>query len=148
MRNSPVVTVDPTEISAPERERVAEAAARAKEAAVLDLAALPESVRAQVLFALDSLAHGHQVAAVATGKALTTSEAAELLGMSRSYLTRLCDEGRIPSYSVGTSRRIEAETVMTILRERSRARDEARAATSTRDERRLRRAARVAGLDS
>ena len=147
MRNSPVVTVDPTEISAPERELVAEAAARAKEAAVLDLAALPESVRAQVHFALDSLAHGRQVAAVATGKALTTSEAAELLGMSRTYLTRLCDEGRIPSYAVGASRRIEAETVMTVLRERSRARDEARAAASTGDERRLRRAARAAGLD-
>lgn len=148
MRNSPVVTVDPTEISAPERERVAEAAARAKEAAVLDLAALPEAVRAQVLFALDSLAHGHQVAAVATGKPLTTSEAADLLGMSRTYLARLCDEGRIPSYTVGTSRRIDAETVMTILRERSRAREEARAAAATRDERRLRRAARAADLDS
>lgn len=147
MRNSPVVTVDPTEISAPERELVAKAAARAKEADVLDLAALPESVRAQVLFALESLAHGRQVAAVATGKALTTSEAAELLGMSRTYLTRLCDEGRIPSYAVGASRRIESETVMTILRERSRTRDEARAVASTQDERRLRRAARAAGLD-
>lgn len=147
MRNSPVVTVDPNEISAPERGRVAEAVARAKEAGVLDLAALPESVRAQVLFALDSLAHGRQVAAVVTRKALTTSEAAELLGMSRTYLTRLCDEGRIPSYAVGASRRIEAETVMTILRERSRARDEGRAAASTRDERRLRRAARAAGVD-
>lgn len=147
MRNSPVVTVDPNEISAPERGRVAEAAARAKEAGVLDLAALPESVRAQVLFALDSLAHGRQVAAVVSRKALTTSEAAELLGMSRTYLTRLCDEGRIPSYAVGASRRIEAETVMTILRERSRARDEGRAAASTRDERRLRRAARAAGVD-
>jgi excisionase family DNA binding protein len=133
------------EISAPECERLVEAAARAEEGAVLDLAALPESVRAQVLFALDSLAHGHQVAAVATGKPLTTSEAAELLGMSRTYLTRLCDEGRIPSYTVGTSRRIEAETVMTILRERSRARDEARAAASTRDERRPRRAAQGRG---
>lgn len=147
MRNSPVVTVDPNEISAPERGRVAEAVARAKEAGVLDLAALPESVRAQVLFALDSLAHGRQVAAVVTRKALTTSEAAELLGMSRTYLTRLCDEGRIPSYAVGASRRIEAETVITILRERSRARDEGRAAASTRDERRLRRAARAAGVD-
>ena len=147
MRNSPVVTVDPNEISAPERKRVAEAVTRAKECAVLDLAVLPAAVRAQVLFALDSLAHGHQVAAVATGKALTTSEAAELLGMSRTYLSRLCDEGRVPSYAVGTSRRIEAETVMTILRERSRLREEGRAAAATRDERRLRRAARAAGLD-
>jgi excisionase family DNA binding protein len=67
--------------------------------------------------------------------------------MSRTYLSRLCDEGRVPSYAVGTSRRIEAETVMTILRERSRVREEGRAAAATRDERRLRRAARAAGLD-
>jgi excisionase family DNA binding protein len=147
MRNSPVVAVDLTEMSAPDLERVTEAAVSAKDGAVLDLAALPEAVRAQLLFVLDSLAHGHRVAAVATGKALTTSEAAELLGMSRTYLTRLCDEGRIPSYAIGASRRIEAETVMTILRARSRTRDEARSATSTRDERRLRRAARTASLD-
>ena len=116
MRNSPVVTVDPNEISAPERKRVAEAVTRAKECAVLDLAVLPAAVRAQVLFALDSLAHGHQVAAVATGKALTTSEAAEPPSGCRAPISAVCvTRVGAPTYAVGTSRRIQTETVMTIL---------------------------------
>jgi excisionase family DNA binding protein len=146
MRNSPILHVDPTKIPEAERAQVVDAVERVKDSGTLDFSSLPSAVRDQLLFALEALAHGHQVAAVATGKPLTTSEAAQLLGMSRSYLSRLCDEGRIPSYLHGTARRIDAETVMTILRERSRAREELRHATETRDERRLRHAARVAGL--
>ena len=146
MRNSPVVTVDPTTMSAEVRRHVEAVARDATDHNTIDLTSLPVEVREQLLFALASIARGKKVAAIADGKALTTTEAADLLGMSRSHLTRLCKEGRIPSYKVGTSLRVSAETVMTILRERGRLRAEAGEAVATADERRRARAARAAGL--
>lgn len=147
MRNSPVVTVDPAGLPAGERDRIDAALDDAKDSGKLDLSSLPDDVRDQLLFALHAIARGEQVAAVASGKALTTTEAAELLGMSRTHLTRLCQEGRVPSYTVGNSLRIDAETVMTILRDRGRIRVEARAAASSAEDRRRARAARAAGLE-
>jgi excisionase family DNA binding protein len=116
MRSSPVVTVDPTELPDGACDRLDAAVDEAKDSGKLDLTALPDDVRAQLLFALDALDRGEQVAAVASGRPLATTEAAELLGMSRTHLTRLCKEGRVPSFIVGNSLRIDSETVMTILR--------------------------------
>lgn len=146
MRNSPVVAVDPDDLPTAARARLTDAARRASEHGTIDLAVLPAEVREQLQFALDAIAHGQKVAAVAQGKALTTTEAAELLGMSRSHLTRLCKEGRIPSYPVGTSLRVDADTVLTILRERTRMQEQAREAASTADARRRARAAQAAGI--
>lgn len=146
MRNSPVVTVDPTELPDDARDRLDAAVDEAKNSGKLDLSALPDDVRAQLFFALDAVARGKQVAAVASGKPLTTTETAELLGMSRTHLSRLCKEGRVPSFTVGNSLRIDSETVMTILRERGRIRVEAREAAATAEDRRRERAARAAGI--
>jgi len=146
MRNSPVVTVDPTELADDARRRLDAAVDEAKNSGKLDLSALPDDVRAQLFFALDAVARGEQVAAVASGKPLTTTEAAELLGMSRTHLSRLCKEGRVPSFTVGNSLRIDSETVMTILRERGRIRVEAREAAATAEDRRRERAALAAGI--
>ncbi len=146
MRNSPVVTVDPTDLPADERDRLDAALDDAKHSGKLDLSSLPDDVRAQLFFALDAVARGEQVAAVASGKPLTTTEAAELLRMSRTHLSRLCKEGRIPSFTVGNSLRIDSETVMKILRERGRIRVEAREAAATAEDRRRARAARAAGI--
>jgi len=145
MRNSPIATVDPADLLDTDRERVAALLDDAKVNGTLDLSALPDDVRTQLFFALDAVARGKHVAAVADGKPLTTTEAAELLGMSRTLLTRMCNEGRIPSYTVGTSLRIDADTVLTILRERGRIKTEARHAVATADERRRDRAAVAAG---
>ena len=147
MRNSPVATVDPDDLVDTDRTAVGAALDVAKSSGVLDVAALPGDVRAQLFFALDAVARGKHVATVADGKPLTTTEAAELLGMSRTLLTRLCKEGRVPSYTVGSSLRIDADTVMTILRERGRIKHDAREAVATADERRRARAARAAGID-
>lgn len=146
MRNSPVITVDPAELPVDALGRLDAAVDEAKTSGKLDLSALPDDVRAQLLFALDAVARGEQVAAVASGKPLTTTEAAELLGMSRTHLTRLCKEGRVPSFTVGNSLRIDSETVMTILRERGRIRTEAREAAATAEDRRRERAARAADI--
>lgn len=147
MRNSPVLTVDPAELPRPDLELVTAAADEAKRGGRINVEALPASVREQLVFALDAISHGKQVAALATGKPLTTTEAAALLGMSRTHFTRLCDEGRIPSYVVGKSaRRVDPDVVMQILRDRSRLLDDARAALANADQRRRQRAARAAGL--
>lgn len=129
-----------------ELERLDSLVDEAKNSGTLDIAALPGDVRTQLLFALDAVARGEHVAAVASGKPLTTTEAAELLGMSRTHLARLCKQGRIPSFLVGNSTRIDSDTVMTILRERGRIRTEAREAVATAEDRRRERAARNAGI--
>lgn len=147
MRNSPVLTVDASEMPVDTRKCVQDSVENARQSGKLDLTALPEGVREQILFALDSIAKGRLVAAVANGKPLTTTEAAKLLGMSRTHLTRLCTEGRIPSFRVGSSLRVDAETVTAILQERSRARLEAENAVKSAETRRRARAARAAGLE-
>lgn len=146
MRTSPVNVVDPADLADDERDQLRHVAEDAVTSGKLDLGSLPEAVRAQLLFAVDAYLRGESVAAVATGKPLTSSEAAKLLGMSRTHLTRLCEEARIESFTVGNALRIPADEVMRILTERGRAKTEAREATATADDRRRARAARAAGL--
>ena len=74
------------------------------------------------------------------------SSLAELLGMPLTLLSRLCDEGRIPSVAAGLTRRIDAATVQTILHERARIKTDARKAIGTAEERRRTRAATAAGF--
>jgi excisionase family DNA binding protein len=148
MRTSPVNVVDPTDLDQDERERLLNAAEDATSSGKLDLESLPSAVREQLLFALAAYSRGESVATVAAGKPLTSNEAAKLLGMSRTHLTRLCDEGRIDSYNVGTALRVPADEVMRILAERGRAKSQAREAAATADDRRRARAARAAGLPS
>lgn len=146
MRTSPVNVVDPTDLPADERERLQHIAEEAASSGKIDLESLPPAVRDQLRFAIDAYARGESVAAVATGKPLTSTEAAKLLGMSRTHLTRLCEEDRIESFTVGNALRIPADEVMRVLTERGRVKTEAREAAVTADDRRRARAARAAGL--
>ena len=43
---------------------------------------------------------------------MTTQQAAEILGISRTYVVRLIDQGSIPAYLVGTHRRLRAIDVL------------------------------------
>jgi excisionase family DNA binding protein len=88
----------------------------------------------------------HNQLAETDGSSFTITEAAELLGMPQTLLSRLCDEGRIPSVAAGLTRRIDAATVQTILHERARIKTEARDAIETAEERRRIRAATAAGF--
>ncbi len=144
MRTSPVNVVDPADLAEDDRDRLREAVDDATSTGNVDLDALPEAVRAQILFAIDAYSRGESVAAVAGGKPLTSNEAAKLLGMSRNHLARLCREGRIESFDVGNALRIPAEEVMRILEARGKAKTQAREAVATADARRRARAARTA----
>jgi excisionase family DNA binding protein len=146
MRTSPLNVVDPTTLADTDRDRLEHAAKDAARTGKLDLESLPDAIREQLFFAIDAYARGETVAAVAAGKPLTSTEAAKLLSMSRTHLTRLCDEGRIESFTVGNALRIPGDEVMRILAERGRAKTDAREAAASADQRRRARATRNAGL--
>lgn len=58
---------------------------------------LPEGLSGLLRRASEELAAGHNVTVLRSDEVLTTTEAAEVLGVSRQYLVRLLDEGVIPS---------------------------------------------------
>ncbi len=58
------------------------------------------------------LAHGDSITIVPVGKELTTQQAADLLNVSRQYLVRLLNDGRIPFGKTGKHRRLRIEDVL------------------------------------
>jgi excisionase family DNA binding protein len=73
---------------------------------------LPEAAAEAVRHLLVELASGASVHVLADDAELTTQEAADLLGISRTYLVRLVDEGKVPAHLVGTHRRLRAADVL------------------------------------
>lgn len=62
----------------------------------------------QILTYLEAKNEGIDVSIVPTSHAYTTTQAAEILGMSRVHLTRLIKEGRVRAHKVGAHYRITA----------------------------------------
>jgi len=79
---------------------------------------LPPSIARGLFVMLSALSEGDAVAVVPMGTDLTTQEAANLLGVSRPYLIRLINQGRIPCEWVGSHRRIRVEDVLAYRRSR------------------------------
>lgn len=73
---------------------------------------LPGAAAAAVRHLLVELASGAAVHVLADDAELTTQEAADLLGISRTYLVRLIEQGTLPAYLVGTHRRLRAADVL------------------------------------
>ena len=73
---------------------------------------LPSSASDAVRYLLEELAAGTSVHVVADDAKLTTQQAADLLGISRTYVSRLVDEGKIAAHRVGTHRRLRAADVV------------------------------------
>ena len=83
---------------------------------------LPDSILSVLERVAAVMARGDSVAILPIGHALTTQQAADLLGLSRQYLVRLLDQGTIPCQKTGKHRRLHLEDVLTykVLRDRER----------------------------
>jgi len=73
---------------------------------------LPPSATKILIDGLAELAKGNEVRMLPVHAELTTQEASELLNLSRPYIVRLLDGGKIPSYKVGTHRRVRLDDVL------------------------------------
>jgi len=79
---------------------------------------LPESVFYVLERVAEVLARGDSITVVPVGREVTTQQAADLLNVSRQYLVRLLDEGRIPFRKTGKHRRLRIEDVLTFKEKR------------------------------
>ena len=73
---------------------------------------LPESVLHVLERVVEVMARGDSITVVPVGREMTTQQAADLLNVSRQYLVRLLDEGRIPFRKTGKHRRVRIEDVL------------------------------------
>lgn len=78
----------------------------------LRLADLPAGINQLLREVLEEMERGHAVRVLPVAAELTTQEAADILGISRPTMARLLDSGRIPSWKVGTHRRVRLEEVV------------------------------------
>ena len=74
---------------------------------------LPRAALDLLVELLAQMAGGHAVEVVPVQAEITTQQAADMLNVSRPYLVRLLDEGKIPCSKVGPRRRIRRADVLT-----------------------------------
>jgi excisionase family DNA binding protein len=86
---------------------------------------LPPKVLRLFADMLGSLAQGNAVTVVPKEMYVSTQEAAMFLNVSRPYLVRMLDEGRIPFHKVGTHRRIKFDDVVAYKDQRTKASQDA-----------------------
>ena len=77
-----------------------------------EVIALPASVFYLLERVVEVLARGDSITVVSVGREVTTQQAAGLLNVSRQYLVRLLDEGRIAFRKTGKHRRLRIEDVL------------------------------------
>jgi excisionase family DNA binding protein len=71
-----------------------------------DMEALPHGFAQLVASILEEVALGHTVALVSETEEISTTAAAELLGVSRPHVVKLIDSGLLPARMAGSHRRI------------------------------------------
>lgn len=80
---------------------------------------LPPSLYSALRDAVQILLRGDAVAISPLHRRLSTTEAGDLLGVSRQYLTRLIDRGEIPCDRTGRHRRLKLSDVIAFKQKRS-----------------------------
>lgn len=73
---------------------------------------LPAGAVTLLMDILDAMASGQGVTLIPEDAELTTVQSADMLHVSRPFLIKLLDEGKIPYRKVGKHRRIRGEDVM------------------------------------
>ncbi len=83
---------------------------------------LPRAALDRTIEVLESLGDGQEPSVLPMVKELSTGDVASLLGVSRQYVVRLIDDGRLPCRKVGNRRRVRVDEALRYLREDNRRR--------------------------
>ena len=86
---------------------------------------LPPKLQQLLVQVLSHMEQGQAVTLLPQHQELSTQEAADLLGVSRQYLVRILEEGRLAFHRVGTHRRVYLDDLLAFRKERDRQRREA-----------------------
>ena len=85
-------------------------------------AELPDAVAGLLDEILKNMQAGKAVSIVAKHRQLTTQQAANLLGVSRPFMVRLLEEGKLPFHMVGSHRRVYLKDALTYQKRRDKER--------------------------
>lgn len=77
---------------------------------------MPRALKDLYFQIIDAINHQESVVIVYESRALSTQEAADLLGISRQFLIRLLERGALPFHLAGTHRRIYQRDVLDYMK--------------------------------